>query len=104
MHGLAYAIIPTEFASLQGVLGEALAPFRRGGPEDFPREKLAFDDVTDGLRSLHATRFEFQAKGGGVVIGGSDPAPAYDLDTEGIRAFLEASGVTYGRAARRHRA
>lgn len=30
MYGLAYVIIPTEFAALQDVRDEALAPFRRG--------------------------------------------------------------------------
>ena len=53
MYGIAYVIIPTEFASLQAVVDEALAPFRRGGPDDFPREKLAFDDVTASMKRLH---------------------------------------------------
>ncbi|WP_442754255.1 hypothetical protein ACNHKD_14850 [Methylocystis sp. JAN1] len=94
MYGLAYVIIPTEFASLQGVLDEALAPFRRGGPDEFPREKLAFDDVTDALRRLHDARFEFRVEGGGVVISGHEPALTYDLDSAGIRAFLDEAGLT----------
>jgi hypothetical protein len=94
MYGLAYVIIPTEFASLQGVLDEALAPFRRGGPEDFPREKLAFDDITEALRKLHAARFGFRVEGGCLSIAGDDPALTYDPDSGGIRAFLDAAGKT----------
>lgn len=94
MYGLAYVIIPTEFASLQGVLDEALAAFRRGGSDDFPRENLAFDAVTDALRKLHASRLEFRLDGGGLSIAGSDPALTYDLDSVGIRAFLEATNAT----------
>jgi hypothetical protein len=56
MYGIAYVIIPTEFESLQVALDEALAPFRRGGPDEFPREALAFDDVTEELRQLHRLR------------------------------------------------
>ena len=36
MYGIAYVIIPTEFESLQAAFDEALAPFRRGGPDEFP--------------------------------------------------------------------
>jgi hypothetical protein len=93
MYGLAYVIIPTEFASLQGALDEALTPFRRGGRDDFPREKLAFDDVTDALRRMHEARFDFRVEGGGVVIGGGNPGLTYDLDSASIRGFLEAAGV-----------
>lgn len=93
VYGLAYVIIPTEFTSLQGLLDEALAPFRRGGAGDFPREKLAFDDVTDVLRRMHTARFDFRIEGAGVVISGSDPALTYDLDSFGIRAFLDAAGA-----------
>lgn len=93
MYGLAYVIIPAEFASLQSVLDEALAPFRRGGAGDFPREKLAFDDVTNALRRMHEARFDFRIEGGGVVISGHDPALTYDLDSTGIRAFLDNAGV-----------
>jgi hypothetical protein len=71
MHGLAYVIIPVEFASPQRVLDETLAACRRGGLDAFPREKLVFDDVTDVLRRLHETRFDFKIEGG-LSIGGGD--------------------------------
>ncbi len=67
MYGIAYVILPTEFASLQAVLDEALAPFRRGGPDDFPREKFAFDDVADALKRLHAEATTLKSARDGLV-------------------------------------
>lgn len=90
MYGLAYVIIPTELASLQGVLDEALAPFRRGGPDDFSREKLDFDDVTEALRRLHAARFEFRVDSGGLSIAG-DSRPGAGNDS------MISSGANAGR-------
>jgi hypothetical protein len=92
MYGLAYVIIPVEFASLQHVLDETLTPFRRGGEDDFPREKLAFDDVTDALRRLHEARFKFEA-GNGLSVSPGDPALVHDLDFEAVRDFLKDQGV-----------
>jgi len=56
MFGLAYVFIPRTFSSLQSELDRALAAFKRGGDDDFPRDKLAFDDVTDVLERLHRSR------------------------------------------------
>ena len=68
MYGIAYVIIPTEFASLQSVLDEALAPFRRGGPDECPRAHLAFDDVTDEIRNFHDEQIELKWEDGKVVL------------------------------------
>ena len=59
MFGLAYVLIPRKFKSLQVELDRTLAPFKRGGEADFPREKLAFDDATDRLARLHRVHFRY---------------------------------------------
>src|ERR1700729_3307584 len=76
---IAYVIIPTEFESLQAALDEALAPFRRGGPDEFPREALAFDDVTGELRQLHRLPITLEAKAAGVALRSEDSASADDF-------------------------
>jgi hypothetical protein len=63
MYGLAYVLIPARFGSLQGELDRTLAPFMRGGDGEFPRDKLAFDDVTEDLAQLHGTRVRFNPDG-----------------------------------------
>ena len=63
MYGLAYVLIPTQFSSLQAELDRTLAPFMRGGEGEFPRDKLAFDDVTEDLARLHDTRVRFNPDG-----------------------------------------
>jgi hypothetical protein len=63
MYGLAYVLIPTRFRSLQEELDRTLAPFRRGGEESFPRERLAFDDATDDLMRLHGTTIRYEPDG-----------------------------------------
>jgi hypothetical protein len=93
MYGIAYVIIPTEFESLQAALDEALAPFRRGGPDEFPREALAFDDVTDELRQLHRLPITLEAKGAGVVLQSNDSASADDFDFAALAEFLAATGA-----------
>jgi hypothetical protein len=35
MYGLAYVLIPKQFASLQAELDQAMAPFMRGGDKEF---------------------------------------------------------------------
>src|SRR6185436_6295325 len=77
MYGLAYVLIPSQFASLQAELDRTLAPFMRGGEKEFPREKLAFDDATDALTRLHRTGFRYNPDGSLTWL---DPADAsYDL-------------------------
>ena len=93
MYGIAYVIIPTEFESLQAALDEALAPFRRGGPDEFPREALAFDDVTDELRQLHRLPITLEAKGAGVVLQSNNSASAGDFDFAALAEFLGATGA-----------
>jgi hypothetical protein len=63
MFGLAYVFIPRAFSSLQSELDRALAAFKDGGKNDFPREKLVFDDVTEGLRRLHRARLRCNPDG-----------------------------------------
>jgi hypothetical protein len=63
MFGLAYVFIPRAFSSLQSELDRALAAFKRGGEDDFSREKLAFDDVTERLRRLHQARIRCNPDG-----------------------------------------
>jgi hypothetical protein len=92
MYGLAYVIIPIEFASLQGALDETLAPFKRGGADVFSHDKLEFDDVTDTLRLLHTTPLEFET-GSGLSIRGEDLALVHDLDSDAVRSFLDAAGT-----------
>jgi hypothetical protein len=90
MYGIAYVIIPTEFASLQAVLDEALAPFRRGGPDEFPRDKLAFDDVTDEIRKLQREAIELKWEDGRVVLQSKDMlVGAWDFD--GLTEFLRST-------------
>jgi hypothetical protein len=77
MYGLAYVLISNQFASLQAELDRTLAPFMRGSDAEFPREQLAFDDVTDALARLHRTRFRYNLDGSLTWL---DPGDAsYDL-------------------------
>jgi len=59
MYGLAYVLVPRQFDSLQSELDRTLAAFKRGGKDDFPREKLGFDDATAWLLRLHQSRFRY---------------------------------------------
>ena len=70
MYGLAYVFIPQEFASLQSELDQTLAPFKRGGEDVFPRDKLAFDDATEALARLHRCRFRYNADGSFSLLDG----------------------------------
>lgn len=63
MYGLAYVLMSAGFQSLQDELDSALAPFERGVEKDFPRDKLAFDDLTPSLRALHESTFEWRPRG-----------------------------------------
>lgn len=63
MYGLAYVLIPTQFASLQSELDRTLAPFKRGGDDAFPREKLTFEDATEWLARLHRAKFRYNVDG-----------------------------------------
>src|ERR1700729_2608990 len=93
MYGIAYVIIPTEFESLQAALDEALAPFRRGGPNEFPREALAFDDVTGELRQLHRLPITLEAKAAGVALRSEDSTSGDDFDFAALAEFLAATGA-----------
>lgn len=94
MYGVAYVIIPLEFSSLQSVLDELLAPFQRGGVDDFPRAQLAFDDVTEALKRLHAEAITLKSEREGAdvtIVGGG--AMAGDLEFGALREFLRSTGA-----------
>ena len=96
MHGVAYVILPTESAPLQRALNEALAPFQRGGLEEFSLEKLAFDDVTGHLWKLHAESIALNLESASVVVCGGNPAMVADLDFDALREFMEIVGADSG--------
>ncbi len=88
MYGIAYVIIPMEIASLQHALDDALAPFQRGGPDEFPHEKLAFNDVTGQLRHLHCDPIALTLIDGGIEVSNHATAGFY-LDDRAVRRFLQ---------------
>jgi hypothetical protein len=91
MYGLAYVLIPSQFASLQAELDRTLAPFMRGGEQDFPREKLAFDDATDALTQLHRASFRYNPDGSLTWL---DPADvSYDLCLTSLEEHLAACAL-----------
>jgi hypothetical protein len=94
VYAVAYVIIPTEFASLQAILDETLAPFQRGGPSAFPRHKLTFDDMTEDLRRLHRLPIRLNSNGQGVGIVSTDTALAVHIDFDAIRPLLESMGIS----------
>jgi hypothetical protein len=87
MFGLAYVFIPRVFSSLQSELDRALAAFKRGGEDDFPRDKLAFDDVTDVLERLHRSRICCMPDGSAT---GLDFDASYFLDLSRLSEHLRA--------------
>ena len=93
MYGIAYVILPMEIASLQPALDESLAPFRRGGLGEFPREQLAFDDVTGQLRKLHGEPIALKVEDARVVVRNGDTAMAADLDFDALREFMQIVGA-----------
>ncbi len=93
MYGIAYVIMPTEFDSLQAVLDKALGRFRRGGADEFPREHLVFDDVTDALRRLHLSPIRVKDDATGFSLSGVDPGLTIDADIHALRALLKSRGV-----------
>jgi len=101
MYGVAYVIIPLEFASLQAALDEALSPFRRGGVDQFPREKLAFDDATDELRRLHVAGLSMTHENGlSLRWEGSTPLDDFAFDFDALRDLVRSHGSTWsGRLA-----
>jgi len=89
MYGLAYILIPARFESLQSELDRALAPFRRGGDDKFPRDKLAFADATERLAQLHRSRFRYHRDGTLTWLGG-DAAPSFDLSLSSLAEHMTA--------------
>lgn len=95
MFSVAYVMIPQRFTSLQDELDRALAAFRRGGPGDFPHERLAFDDVTADLRRLHRAAIEvISQKGGGIVVKEAEIGDLFTLDLEPLRILIRERELT----------
>jgi len=98
MSGIAYAIIPLEFASLQAALNEALRPFCRGGGDQFPREKVAFDDVTDDPQQLHVAGLSMTHENGlSLWWEGSPPLDESGFDFDALRDLVLSHGLTWSR-------
>jgi len=91
MFALAYVLIPSRFASLQAELDRALAPFKRGGEESFPREKLVFHDATDRLKELHGARFRYNRDGSLSHLG--DHGAPFDLAVTSLKEHFSACAL-----------
>jgi len=89
MYGLAHVLVPRAFTSLQSELDRTLAPFKRGGEDAFPRDKLAFDDATDRLARLHRAKFRFNTDGSLTWLDG-DATPSLDLRLTRLAEHLAA--------------
>ncbi len=87
MYGLVHVLVPAGFSLLQAELDRSLAPFKRGGEEDFPIEALAFDDWTPLLEKVWRAALELDRTGQGVSFG-ADTA-TYALDVVAMHRFLD---------------
>jgi hypothetical protein len=92
MYGLAYVFIPSSFKSLQAELDLTLAPFMRGGEDEFPRDKLAFDDATERLRDLHRSRFRYNPDGSLTLLD-AQSASSFDLRAAELSRHMAACGL-----------
>src|SRR5205085_1647566 len=63
---------------------------RQGGEDDFPRDKLAFDDVTDELEKLHRSKFRHNERGGFTWEGGHVGTGTYYLRSGALDEHLKA--------------
>jgi hypothetical protein len=94
MYGLAYVLIPGRFDSLQSELDRTLAPFRRGGDDSFPREKLAFDDATDNLSDMHRGKFNYDPDRSVRWLGGGDGmTPLFYVNMSKLDEHMKACGL-----------
>ena len=92
MYGLAYVLIPSAFKSLQAELDRTLAPFMRGGEDEFPRDKLAFDDATERLRQLHRARFRYNPDSSLTLLDAGS-AWSFDLRVAELSRHMAACGL-----------
>jgi hypothetical protein len=93
MYGLAYVLVPGSFDSLQSEIDRTLARFRRGGEDDFPREKLAFDDAMDELVDMHRGKFQCNERGSVSWLGGGDGLPLFYLNMSKLDEHMKACGL-----------
>ena len=87
MYGLAYVLVPRQFNSLQSELDRTLAAFKRGGEDDFPRDKLKFDDATEWLLRLHQSSFRYNPD---RSLSGLAADISYDLSVTKLNEHLTA--------------
>jgi len=80
MYGAGYVIIPPSSPRCRP-FSTRRSRLSARGVGDLPREKLAFDDVTDALKRLHAEGITLKSgrDGAGVTVVGGN-AMAGDLD------------------------
>lgn len=93
MYALAYVLLPADFSSLQDSLDRSLAPYKRGGEDDFALDQLAFDDDTAPLEEIWRAELDFDRTGGGLRYGDAPPLGPYMLDGLALRRFLDERGV-----------
>lgn len=93
MYGLAYVLIRPDFTSLQDELDRTLAAFKRGGEDDFPLDKLAFDDLTSWMKRVWREPLAVERSRSGLRIHGDDNHSSYLLETTAVHRFLEEQGV-----------
>ncbi|MFD2183959.1 hypothetical protein [Rhodoplanes azumiensis] len=95
MYGIAYVIIPAAFTSLQEELDRSLDPFRRGGPERFGWDKLAFEDAEPDLIRLFDAPLDLEKQAtGGLRLGGIDGAASYVVDASAVLKEMDRRGVS----------
>jgi hypothetical protein len=92
MYGLAYVLIPKQFASLQAELDQAMAPFIRGGDKEFPREKLTFNDATNALTRLHGAKVRCDLDGT-LSLPDTGADAWYDLRTDRLKEHLSSCAL-----------
>jgi len=94
MFSVAYVILPFSEIPPAEAIRASLAPFQRGMRGDLPETMLAFEDETDYVRRIYQETFTFteQEKGGMQIQG--DPAGAWNLDIEKVRAEMQRLGLS----------
>ncbi|WP_046863081.1 hypothetical protein [Microvirga massiliensis] len=95
MFSVCYVILPFSETAPAEAIRSSLAPFQRGGRDELPADRLAFQDETDWVIRLHEGRFVFTASGrGGLRIEGGDHGWIGPLDIRAVRAEMARRGLT----------
>jgi hypothetical protein len=93
MYGLAFVFLSPDSGPLQDELNRTLAPFKRGGDDDFPRRLLTFDSSTPALTELHQGQVEWSRNGNGTRWLGPGHQGIYMLDSSKLREHLTACNL-----------